>query len=140
MPRTTIVKNGALALALSLFGAAVPAQARVALNEEPHVIGSLISAAIGAMIVEHCDEIEARKITALIKAWQLKNYALDLGYTSEEIDALLKSKPDKERVRAAAEAYLAENGVVADDASTYCALGRTEIAKDTLTGKLIRAN
>lgn len=129
-------------LSLSLVMAAVPAaaQARVALNEEEHINTTLVSAAVGALIAENCDRIEPRKFTAMVKAWQLKNYALSKGYTGEEIDAFLRNRDENKRVRMAAEAYLVKNGVVAGDAHSYCTIGLAEIEDDTLTGQLLWAN
>ena len=81
-----------------------------------------------------------RRFTAVLKAWQLKNYALRLGYTSDEIDAFVESKTEQTRIRRAANRYLKAQGAKTDDDASYCNAGRAEIRQNTLTGQLIRAN
>ncbi len=127
------------ALTLSAIALPAVAQARVALNQEPHINGSLLSAAIAAMIADQCDTIVPRRWTALIKAWQLKNYALNHDYTEAEIDIFISDKSEQDRMQSAAETYLAKNGVERDNEQSFCTLGRTEIANGTLAGQLIRA-
>lgn len=127
-----------LALVVALLGTATPVRALEPISEEKHINYSLISAAIGALIKDNCSTIGVRGLTALSKALALKRYALNKGYTKEEIDAYTKSKSAKTYVRAQADAYLAAHGVVVGEEETYCALGREEIANKTLAGSLIR--
>ena len=108
---------------LSISAATAGAQARVALNEESHINSSLLSATIGAIIAKHCDAIVPRKLNAVMKAWQLKNYALRKGYSNEEIDAFLNSKTEQNRMKVAANRYLKAQGVIVDQPATYCVAG-----------------
>ncbi len=107
------------------------------LSQNKYINESLIAAAIGEGIRRNCPTIGARIFRALGKANALKRYALSLGYSKAQIDAFINSPEDKARIIAAAKAYLAQNGVVEGQKETYCKLGRTEIAKGTLTGQLL---
>lgn len=126
-----------LILALTL-GLATPALALPPLSQNAYINDRLIQARVADRIRKECDDIAARFAYAYSQARALKRYALDLGYSDAEIDAFLGSKPDKDRVKAAAEAYLAANG--ATDEAGFCALGRREIAAGTVAGSLIYEN
>lgn len=128
-----------MAVVIALTMGSASAQARPALNEEPHINDSLVSAAIGELIRRKCSTISVNYFTALSKAHALKRYALSKGYTRPEIEAFLENEDEQKRVRRSANSYLRKNGVVKGQEATYCTLGKTEIAKGTLTGKLIWA-
>jgi hypothetical protein len=126
-----------VALTLGILFAAVKAQALPALSENGYINDRLVAAQIGDIIRKTCPDIGARMIHALNEARKLKNYALDQGYTEDQIEDFISSKAEKARVRAIADAYMAENGVVKGDVETYCALGRAEIERRSITGSLI---
>ena len=126
-------------LALTL-GMATPALALPPLSENTYINDRLIQASVADRIRKECPSISARFAYAYSQARALQRFALDEGYSDAEIEAFLDSKPDKKRVKAAAEAYLAANGVVQGDASTFCALGAREIANKTVAGSLIYEN
>jgi hypothetical protein len=107
------------------------------LSENEYINDRLIQARVADRIRKECDSINARFAYAYSQARALKQYALDQGYTEAEIEAFLDSRADKDRVKAAAEAYLAANGVVAGDAASFCALGIKEIAAGSVAGSLI---
>ncbi len=129
-----------LTLAAICLATPAVAEAQVPLNQERHINSTLLSAAIGAMIAHECDSIEPRKFTALMKAWELKRYALNQGYSDEEIQAFLDSKAEQDRMRRGAEAYLIAHGAVKGDDASFCAAGLKEIEQGTLAGRLIREN
>ncbi|MDH5797446.1 MAG: DUF5333 domain-containing protein, partial [Paracoccaceae bacterium] len=79
----------------------------------------------------------ARILLALRKGKELEEYAMGLGYSKKEINRFIKSDVEKDRVRAAVMAYLAQNGVTEGNEETYCVLGRAEIARKSLTGQLL---
>ena len=123
-----------------MMGLATPALALPPLSENSYVNDRLIQASVADRIRKECPTIAARFAYAYGQARALQRYALDLGYTDAEIEAFLDSKPDKKRVKAAAEAYLAANGVVQDDPKSFCSLGQKEIANETVAGSLIYEN
>ncbi|MCG6901511.1 MAG: DUF5333 domain-containing protein [Rhodobacter sp.] len=51
-----------------------------------------------------------------------------------------KNDAARARLKADRDAYLADHGVTAGDAESYCQLGRAEIEQNSLTGWLLRAN
>ncbi|MGL4321867.1 MAG: DUF5333 domain-containing protein [Paracoccaceae bacterium] len=126
-----------LTLAL-ILGLATPALALPPLSENAYINDRLIQARVADRIRKECGDIAARFAYAYSQARALKQYALDQGYTDAQIEAFLDSKPDKDRVKAAAEAYLRANG--ATDEAGFCALGRKEIAAGTVAGSLIYEN
>lgn len=129
--------SSTLATALVLSAIAAPVQARVALAEEEHINSSLLSAKIGLIIQKKCSTISPRLFLAIKKAKALKQYALDLGYTEAEMKAYVTGDAEKRRFRKAAHAYLEAHGANKKDEQTYCAVGREEMAKDSLTGQLL---
>ncbi len=121
----------------SIAASAVAAQNPPPINQEEHINDSLIAAAVGALILENCASIKPRYFVIAGKVKALESYALDQGYTEDQVDAFLDDKEEKKRVRREANAYLRALGVVKDDPDTYCAAGKTEIANQTLTGEMI---
>ena len=139
-PLTTL-KRLALAagLSASLAAGAAAAQNPPPLNEEPHINASLFAVAVGEIIVKKCDSITPRYLVVITKAKALERYARDLGYTETEVEAFLDDKAEEKRIRKAANEYLAAQGVVKGDKESYCAAGRAEIEKGTLTGAMMRS-
>ncbi|MFV2002198.1 MAG: DUF5333 domain-containing protein [Paracoccaceae bacterium] len=127
------------ALIIALSAAPAPAQSLPPLSQEKFINDSLISAAIGELIRRDCSTISAREFRAITKGWALIRYALDLGYSRDEIKAFVDSKTEQNRVEAAAVEYLHANDVVKGNEQSYCKLGRSEIARGTLTGYLLRS-
>ena len=132
----TRVKSALLALIASATLAS-PAAALDPLSSDKYINDRLIAARIADRIRRECPTINGRLVYAYSQARALQRYALDKGYSREEIDAFLDSKADKARIYAVAEDYLARNGVVKDDPESYCRLGRAEIERRTVTGSLL---
>jgi hypothetical protein len=126
-----------LALTLAM---ATPVFALPPLSENAYINDRLVQARVADRIRKECDAISARLVYAYSQARALKRYALEQGYTDAEIEAFLDSRAEKDRVKAAAEAYLAANGAVAGDAASFCALGVKEIAAGSIAGSLIYEN
>ena len=129
-------------LVLAALLAALPAMAegKVPLAEESHINEQLIAGAAGDILRNTCPSISARYVVVWTKLRALESYARAQGYTEDEVNAFLKNKAEKARVKAAANAYLAGAGAVAGDVESYCAAGRSEIAKGTLVGSLLRSS
>lgn len=132
------LKSALIAGVLAFGATTATAQAAVPLNEEPHINTSLVAVAVGNAIRKTCPSISARMLVALSKGRELQNYALEKGYTKDEMDAFLDDKTEKARVKGLAADYMAANGVIEGDVESYCTLGRAEIAKDSLIGSLLR--
>lgn len=127
------------ALAATLTLTAMPAAALEPLSQERYINDRLIAARIADRIRRECPSIDGRIVYAFMQARELKKYAESKGYSQAQIEAFLDSRPDKDRIYAVAEEYMAQNGVTAGDADSFCRLGREEIAKKTVTGSLLSA-
>lgn len=137
---TRIALGAAIALGVGFSAAAAQTEPAVPINKEKHINSSLLSAAIGSLIEKNCSTMSPRMMLAIWKAKQLYSYALDQGYTDAEVRAFVNNKDEQQRMRRAANRYLRKNGVVKGDEATYCAVGRMEIEKGTLTGQLLRGS
>lgn len=131
-------------MALVLACAAMPAaasQAAVndALRGNPEIYNGLFAIAVADQVRKNCDSISPRMIRAFTFARSLQARAREMGFSDAEIDAFLDSDAEKARMRASVTRYFAQNGVVESDPETYCALGRTEIARASQAGVLLRA-
>ena len=126
-------------LTLVTLLSATPALALVPINEEPTIINTLLQGFIGDAIDDNCDTIEARKLRALAELNKLRDYALEQGYTGEEIRALVTSKEEKAKGKALAAEWLKERGAEPGNPEAYCRIGEEEIAKESLIGYLLRS-
>ena len=79
-----------------------------------------------------------RNLRALNELEKLKNYALKKGYSAAEIRAFVTSKAEKARGKADAAEWLKKAGAVEGDGESFCKIGRDEIAKGTLAGRLLK--
>lgn len=109
------------------------------LSSEKYINDRLIAARIADRIRKECPTIDGRLVFAYQQARALQRYALDKGYSKDQIDAFLDSKPDKQRIYGVAEDYMVRKGVTKGDAESYCRLGRAEIEGRTVTGSLLVA-
>lgn len=129
-----------LALALAgLIPATVAAADLPPLAQNERVRGEFLAGAVGDAIVDNCPTISARMTEVVSRLWSLRSYARSLGYTDAQIREFRKSEANKAELDRLRDTYLAQNGVVAGDPQSYCALGRREIENRSLIGSLIRA-
>ncbi|OYW56655.1 MAG: hypothetical protein B7Z10_04895 [Rhodobacterales bacterium 32-66-7] len=129
-----------LALALAALTLATPALAElVPINEEPYINETLLQGFIGDQIANTCPTIEARTMRALGELNSLRLYALDKGYTSDEIRAFIRSDEEKAKAKAKAAEWLKDRGAEPGNPDAYCAVGEAEIAADSLLGQLLRS-
>lgn len=124
---------------LVTLAVATPALALVPINEEPTIINTLLQGFIGDAIDDNCDTIEARKLRALGELNKLRDYALEQGYSTTEIRALVTSKEEKAKGKAMAAEWLKERGAEPGNPDAYCRIGEEEIAKESLIGYLLRS-
>lgn len=115
---------------------AAPAAALTPLSQEKYINDRLIAARVADKIRRNCKSIDGRIVYAWSQARALKKYARNKGYSEAQIKAFLDSKPDKARIYAAAAAYLRKKG--ATNAAGYCKLGRSEIARGSIAGSLLK--
>lgn len=90
-------------------------------------------------IRKNCPVISPRVFKALGALQDLNNQAISMGYTKGEIDAHVKSDAEKDRLRARAHDYMAQQGLMPNEAG-YCTLGKSEIARNSKIGTLLRQN
>ena len=124
----------AMTLSLSLALGATTALARTPLQDDATIENGLVMVAVGKMMRDECADISPRYIQAFSFAKSLESRAKKLGYTSDEIDAYLKSRDDKDRVKAKARAWIDARG------GDTCAVGRAEIEGGTMLGGLLKLN
>ncbi len=126
-----------LALTAALLGGA--AAAKPPLREIAVVDDGIMAVGIADEIRNNCDRIEARMITAIMRLQGLKSEARSQGYSEKEIEDYVTSKAEKARMRQRGEAYMQANGVTSGDKSSYCRLGKQEIARGSAIGSLLKA-
>ena len=132
------MKSVTTALLLTLM-ASVPALALEPIRENKKIYNTLLQGFIGDQIADNCPTMSARTFRALGELNKLKNEALAMGYTSDEIRAFVTNKTEKARARADAATWLKAKGAVPGKADAYCKVGEEEIAKNTLIGYLLRS-
>ena len=125
-----------LTLAFALIAA--PVLALEPINKEAHINNTLLQGFIADKIDDNCDTISARKLKALGELLALRDYALDKGYSRDEVKAFVNSKSEKARGKAEAAAWLKAQGAVDGDPASFCKIGEREIAKGSLIGQLLR--
>lgn len=119
---------------------AAPALALEPINAEKHINETLLMGFIADKIDDNCDTISARKLRALVELNSLKNYALEKGYSRDEVKAFVTSKTEKQRGKAEAAEWLKAAGAVDGDQASFCKIGQAEIAKESLIGQLLRSD
>ena len=126
------------ALSIGLVTLAGGLSAQTALKDQPSVRDGIIYVGMAYEISQKCDSISARTFRGIGYLQSLKNQARDLGYSDAEIDAYVNDRAEKKRLEGIARDQLAALGVVSDDAASYCAVGRAQIAEGTRVGWLLR--
>lgn len=129
-----------LTLTLAALLLAAPVYALDPLPQEKFINDSLRAGRVGDVIRKTCPSISARMFVVWQKLEDLKAYALDQGYTADEVEAFIKNDDEKTRLKAEAAAYLKAAGAVDGDAESYCKVGRDEIAKGSAIGELLRSS
>ncbi len=128
-----------LTVFLALLMGTSAAMARPSLSADSRITNELTIAAVGDAIRNNCPTINAKMITAVSKAMQLRDYAMSLGYSGDEIQDFLGDKTEQGRIYALRDQYLSQHGVTKGDAASYCKLGEAEIAKGSLLGSILQS-
>ena len=124
-----------LALPVGAAGAEPPP-----LRENDFINNRLLAAAIGDQIRRNCPTISERRWVVRTEALKLFNHAIGLGHTRRSIEAYLEDPEARAWMEGRRDAWLAQNGVVAGDADSYCRAGQREIAQGTYLGSLMRVD
>lgn len=114
------------------------AAAKPPLRDVAEIDDMVMMVAIADEIRKSCDDISARLIRAYATLNGLKSLAQDKGYSAGEVEDYVTSKSEKQRMRAKAERFLAQNGVSPDDTPALCRFGRVQIQSQTEIGKLLK--
>lgn len=125
---------------LTAIGLAGPAAALPPLKENATVVNGLYALGVADLVQEKCDSISPRMVKAYLFLQSLRNHALDAGYSDEEIKALVENRAEKEALRKRIRSDLRARGASGKTPEGYCTVGREEIAKDTMAGRLLRTN
>lgn len=126
-------------LAALAVAALVPAASAASLSQETDINDALFEIAVANEIRKECDSISPRLFTAIGRMNDLKAEARQRGYSDAEIDAYVNDKAEKRKMRERRNAYIRAQGATPDDGPSLCALGQTEIAKQSAIGALLRA-
>ena len=121
---------------IAAFAGAV--SAKPALKDVAYVLEGIIVTGIAYEISEKCDSISPRRFRGLNYLFSLRNHAFDLGYTRAEVDAYIDNKAEEKRLKQIAYGRLRDLGAVAGNGPSYCAVGQSEIAKNSAIGRLLR--
>ena len=124
---------------LVFMAAAAPAAALQPLHEDTRVLNGFYVIGFADEIRKRCDTIEPRIFRAIGYLRSLERYALNAGYTSEDIDELQENKTEKKKLKARIRADLAKRGATPETPEGYCTVGREEIAKGSAAGRLLKA-
>ena len=125
--------------AITFVALATPAAALQPLHENPTVLSGFYSIGLADEVRENCPTIDARIFRAIGYLRSLKRYALNQGYTDQDIDELTDNKAEKKKLKKKILADLAARGATPETPEGYCTVGLEEIAKDSAAGKLLRA-
>ncbi|WP_371223569.1 DUF5333 domain-containing protein [Roseovarius sp. 2305UL8-3] len=131
---TTCVLSAALSM-----GLAMPSQAANGLAGEADINNGLLTAAIAEKIQRECRSIGARIFKGRAYLNGLKDLASDRGYSDAEIEAYINNDQEKAKMRERRNEYFKANGASNLDPDSLCVLGRSEIAKNSQVGALLRA-
>ena len=117
-------------LAVFLAGSVLADDTRVPLNQDVRLENGLLLVSASNLLRRRCDAVSLRFFKSLSFMRSLQGHARELGYSDDEIDAYLKDKTEKDRVKARARRYLESLGADFDDDATFCEVARQEIATD----------
>lgn len=130
-----------LVSAVSVFG--LPASAAVAkppLHDVAEIDDGIFTVVLANEIRRKCDDIHGRLVRGVMEIRRLKSRANALGYSDDDIRALLDSPAEKARMVGRGRAYMASVGLDYDKPGDLCRLGRLEIENNSAIGALLRAN
>lgn len=135
-PRTLTSQTLALVVAAGLALPATAAQS--GLRQEADITNALLVISVADKIRRACDSIGANLFKARSLVNNVKELALERGYSEAEIDHYINDKANRAEMRGMRNEYFASKGANNFDAESLCVLGRDEIASNTQIGRLLR--
>lgn len=108
------------------------------LAQDDYVTQKLVAAQVGDILRNQCPDASARMMIVLSEMLALERHAKENGHDDAAINAFLKDRSEKDRIRALADQYLLDAGAVAGDGQSYCTVARSEVAAQTMAGQLLR--
>jgi hypothetical protein len=126
-------------LSLGLLAGPAAANAQSGLAEDTVINDGLLVAAVADKIRRECDTISARYFRARAYLNDLRELAVERGYTEDQVDAYINNSDEKAKMRERRNAYFTSQGASNLDADSLCVLGRDEIARQTQVGALLKA-
>ncbi|SPJ22893.1 DUF5333 domain-containing protein [Palleronia abyssalis] len=108
------------------------------LQDDPEVRQGFYAIGLADEIRKNCPSISPRLVRAYTFLKALEDYALQAGYSREDIDALRDNDAARDALEAEIAADLAARGATPGNTSGYCNVGREEIARGTNAGKLLK--
>ncbi|MEP3637852.1 MAG: DUF5333 domain-containing protein [Paracoccaceae bacterium] len=127
-----------MAMIFSLIAGSVPAQPP--LGEVDEIDDALLAIGLADEIRKQCPEISGRTVKGYRIILGLRDRARELGYSDAQIDAYRKSDVEKSRLKAEGAAYVRAQGLDMTVPADWCKLGKSEIAKKSQIGVLLRVN
>lgn len=128
----------AAALILGFVVLAGATAAKPGLRDVTRITEGLIDTAIAYEIGDKCETLDARFVAGVNFLYALREHAVELGYSDDEIDAYVDDRAEQQRLEALARERLGGKGAVEGQWETYCAVGRVEIANGSQIGQLLR--
>ena len=128
----------ALAILCGTIGFAGNLSAQTALRDVTRVTEGIIAVGMAIELSDKCSTLSPRRLRGINFLRNLENHAKDLGFSQSQIDEFINNKDEERRLEAIARGRLADLGVVVGQESTYCTVGRAQIAQGTQTGRLLR--
>ena len=116
------------------------AQALPPLHENPTVVNGFYAIGLADEVRKNCENIHPRLFRAYRFLKSLERFALKTGYTEAQIDELVDDRSKRRELRVRIRKDLASRGASPQSPEGYCAVGQEEIAKDSMAGRLLRAN
>ncbi len=125
--------------AFVMIGLATPAAALPPLHENPTVLNGFYVIGFADEVRKKCPTIKPKIFRAIGYLRSLERYALNAGYTRDDIEELTDNKAEKEKLRSKIHADLAKRGATPETPEGYCTVGLEEIAKGSAAGRLLKA-
>ena len=110
------------------------------LHKDPTVVRGFYAIGLADEVRKNCNSIFPRMLRAYNFLKSLEKHARKAGYSEAQIEELTDNRAEKERLRRQIRADLAERGASPKSPEGYCTVGREEIAKGSMAGRLLRAN
>jgi len=124
---------------VSLFVSTLSVQA-AALRENEGVTNRLVLAGIVKEIYKKCPTISVRKLRGFMYLRSIYSYAVDEGFSHEEIEAYVENEEEEARLLVHVNTWLSNRGAVEGNPESYCAIGKAEIDAESPIGKFLRTD